>query len=159
MYQKITKEQIEEIFKILYKEYPSLLKQICFGYSCEQICGSISTKIALFLREHLGVEAHEMSGIYKGRGTAFSGGKSGTSHCWVELWIEVERKRITIIIDGAYAQFYPYSLTPKCIKDAIRLMVFLNDKEAQRWYKGSEGYHLLTERLSLNLSRINAKRI
>jgi hypothetical protein len=143
-YQEISKEEFEKVLKKLYAEYPSLLKAIHFNItekeswcSNEMICGSISEKITDFLQK-LGIQAHCIHGSYEGRGTEFSGGKDGTSHCWVELWIRWRDndKEFKVIIDGAYAQFFPENLTPMVVRNAQRLTIFINDKKAEEWYKG-----------------------
>jgi hypothetical protein len=144
-YQEITRQELEKALEKLYENYAKLLAKIKFNGSYECICGNISEKITDFFREN-GIKAHYMSGRYSGRGTEFSGGVNGTGHCWVELWIRLKdtesqylgkMKELKVIIDGAYAQFFPFELTPKATKDRQRLMVFINDKTAEEWYKGS----------------------
>jgi hypothetical protein len=144
-YQEITKQDLEKTLEKLYQNYAKLLANIQFKGDFECICGMISEQITKFLREQLGIQANYMSGNYYGRGTEFSGGKSGTSHCWVELWLKLKEenpdgigdRELKVIIDGAYAQFFPFELTPKATKDRQRLMVFITDKTAEEWYKGS----------------------
>lgn len=140
-YQKVSQIDLSSALDNLYRNFPRLLERIYFkeGETWETICGAISGEIASFLRRNEGLESHYCFGDYFGRGTQFSGGTKGTPHCWVELWIVMTRagldnKRMRIIIDGAYAQFYP-TYTPLCIKRAVRLMIFINDPHANRWYK------------------------
>ena len=144
-YQEITKKEFEGILKKLYKGYPSLLDAIHFDTeddtvfsSSEMICGFISEKIVAFLQK-LGVkEAHYIHGTYCGRGTEFSGGDNGTGHCWVELRLKLKDKneeQFKVIIDGAYAQFFPFDLTPRIVRNAQRLMIFIDDKKAEEWYQ------------------------
>lgn len=142
-YQEITKVELEKALEKLYKNYAKLLEKINFNGNYECICGSISEKITDFFREN-GIKAMYMAGTYYGRGTEFSGGEKGTGHCWVELWLRLKdvqneylrAKEIKVIIDGAYAQFFPFELTPKATKDRQRLTLFINDKTAEEWYKG-----------------------
>lgn len=136
-YQDITKEELEKMLNQLYENYSQLLNSFKFDGKYECICGTISDKIVNFFDKKLGFQAHYMDGTYHGRGTEFSGGKSGTGHCWVELWLRVrnsildECKEIKVIIDGAYAQFFPFELTPRITRDRQRLMIFIDDKTAE----------------------------
>lgn len=142
----LTPRQFEKLLHKLEKQFPTLLKKIGFnstGYTWETICGAISGEITDYLRGELGVNASFMSGQYKGRGTEFSGGKKGTYHCWVELLVKLKKaygrkKPFSVIIDGAYAQFFPNSLTPRFIRDRMRLTIFIDDTTAKKWYKGQE---------------------
>jgi hypothetical protein len=144
-YQEITKAELEKALEKLDKNFVKLLEKINFNGNYECICGSISEKITDFLREN-GIKAMYMAGTYYGRGTEFSGGEKGTGHCWVELWLRLkdnieskhlgQMKELKIIIDGAYAQFFPFELTPKATKERQRLTLFINDKTAEEWYKG-----------------------
>ena len=144
----LTSKELVKIFNALEKAYPILLEQIGFkdGYP-EQICGDISRAINDFLKNRLNVPSQLMSGTYKGRGTIFSGGRNGTDHAWIELKVRLKdaykRPVLRIIIDGAYAQFFP-CFTPKVIRDRVRLMVFFDDKTAQRWYKPAASYSRLS---------------
>jgi hypothetical protein len=136
-YQEMRKEELDKALAKLYENYEKLLEAIGFdGFEC--ICGRISNQITKFLEKN-GIKANLMSGMYSGRGTEFSGGQSGTSHCWVELCLKLkdcpETKEVKIIIDGAYAQFFPH-LTPRITRDKQRLMIFIDDKTAEEWYKG-----------------------
>lgn len=138
--QNLTMQQLELVLKLLYKNYPNLLKKIHFRKGqYETICGNISEAIGEYLGE-LGLEIRNIHGKYKGRGSEFSGGSKGTWHCWIELWLNIKTeyssKAIDVIIDGAYAQFFPFKLTPIFVRDRVRLAVFINDKIARRWYKG-----------------------
>lgn len=148
----LTPRQYAKLWKKLEKEYPSLLKRIGFSArsTYETICGAISGEIHRFLREDLGIDARFVDGEYKGRGTEFSGGEEGTGHCWVELLVQIKSKTRTwgfpkkpfkVIIDGAYAQFFPNEMTPKFIRDRMRLTIFMNDKVAEKWYKGRENHN------------------
>lgn len=139
-YQEITKNELEKALEKLYQKYTKLLENIGFGEYNECICRNISEEITKFFKSELGIQAKPMVGQYSGRGTEFSGGLSGTSHCWVELWLKLEDKyanEIKVIIDGAYAQFFPFELTPRITRDKQRLMIFINDKTAEEWYKGT----------------------
>lgn len=142
-YQEITKNELEKALEKLYENYAKLLKNIGFEWN-ECICGSISEEITKFFKSELGIQAKPMLGKYSGRGTEFSGGQCGTTHCWVELCLKVinkdtlpTEKEIKVIIDGAYAQFFPFELTPKVTRDRQRLMIFIDDKTAEEWYKGT----------------------
>lgn len=139
-YQEITLGELEKALEKLYQNYQKLLENIKFD-GCEYICGNISKEITRFLRR-MGINANFMSGIYHGKGTEFSGGTFGTSHAWVEIPFKIKLrdeafKEIKIIIDGAYAQFFP-EITPKIIKDKQRLTIFVDDPRAEEWYKGNE---------------------
>jgi len=141
-YQELSKEELEKALKSLYANYDKLLEKLSFNGNYECICGSISKQITDFLRG-IGIKANYMSGTYIGRGTEFSGGKV-TSHCWVELWLKLkdvyyyQNSEIKVIIDGAYAQFFPFELTPRITRDKQRLTIFVNDKTAEQWYIGKE---------------------
>lgn len=144
---KLTKKQLWDLLDMLVKQYPKLLKKIGFRTgSSEWICGSISNQITKFLRTVVGIDARNYSGLYKGRGTEFSGGKTGTPHCWVEIYVKVtnhlrygeKNKPFRVIIDGAYAQFFPDIFTPNPLKNRMRLTIFVKDPIAEKWYKGRE---------------------
>lgn len=140
-YQEMRKEELDKALAKLYENYEKLLEAIQFdGFEC--VCGRISNQIAKFFNE-MGIKADYITGTYKGRGTEFSGGESGTGHCWVELCLRLldcyESKKVKIIIDGAYAQFFPTDLTPRITRDKQRLMIFIDDKTAEEWYKGNKG--------------------
>jgi hypothetical protein len=131
-----TASQLKGILEKVEIEYPNLLAQTSV-HCGELICGEISRKIKTFL-ENLGLRVSYMDGEYKGRGTEFSGGKYGTSHCWVEMQVKLrdqEQKLSKVIIDGAYAQFFPHELTTKKFRDRVRLMFFINDPVAEEWYR------------------------
>jgi hypothetical protein len=138
----MSKDELEKALKKLYENYEKLLEQINFNGKYECICGTISEKITDFFR-NIGIKANYISGKYIGRGTEFSGGKS-TSHCWVELNLKLkdiypyQNSEIKVIIDGAYAQFFPFELTPRITRDKQRLTIFINDKTAEQWYIGFE---------------------
>lgn len=152
----LTHDQFRKLWEKLEKRYPTLLQDIGFrkDSTYETICGSISREIVNYLRKELGIEGRCMDGIYKGRGTEFSGTKrGGTSHCWVEFLVRLPKSKGTygldtwglpkgafkVIIDGAYAQFFDERITPRIIRDRVRLMIFMNDKTAEKWYsKGTE---------------------
>lgn len=146
-YQELSKEELGKALETLCKNYEKLLEKLDFNGKYECICGRISEQITKFLKD-IGIEAHYMDGKYLGRGTEFSGGKSGTSHCWVELWLKLKEKNpsgigdkeIKVIIDGAYAQFFPFELTPRLTRDRQRLTIFINDKTAEQWYIGQPSW-------------------
>jgi len=131
-HQWLTSLELNTLFTHLYKAYPDLLSSTNWDNgNFEEICGDITSRIARFLRKK-GVEAHALEGKYNGRGCL----RGGTYHCWVELWVTLLGRDMTIIIDGAYAQFYPMK-TPSIVKDMVRLTIFYDDKEAQEWYEGT----------------------
>lgn len=140
----LTPRQFEILLRKLEENFPKFLININFNQRYETICGMISDQIVKWLRTKIGIKAQFFSGKYRGRGTEFSGGKRGTYHCWVEIEVQLTKhwiaKPFKVIIDGAYAQFFP-SLTPKFIRDRMRLMIFINDSIAQKWYKGSQDEH------------------
>jgi len=116
MVQKLNEQQLGKIIDSVITAFFRLLKSIYFeeGHA-ECICGSISAKIHRYLRRTLGVDAYFHTGTYRGRGSRFScGDDRGTGHCWVEFNFKFPRKSKpkTVIIDGAYAQFFP-SITPQ----------------------------------------------
>lgn len=126
---------IESILGQLANIHPRLVKR-CWG-DCdpyESICGMISSKIVGWMIEtfpEITPSVFYRDGLYVGPGTEYSGGPHGTSHCWVEITLE-DKKRI--IIDGAYAQFFPKETSPD-IKDRVRLAIFHPNDERQKWYK------------------------
>jgi len=129
--------EIEIVLNRLRNEYYPKLYPLCFIGSLdnpiETICGDISNKITAWLNENY----HELvgkicfrSGIYIGEGTEFSGGIRGTCHSWVEIQLDKDNK---IIIDGAFAQFFPKE-TPLAIRKRVRLAIFYPQDERQKWY-------------------------
>ena len=140
-YQEVTWESLSKSLVALRKEYRNLLKFTSWKKGeNEAFCWQIAEVVNKFLRTKQGLKSHIMTGTYTGRGTEFSGGKNGTGHFWVEFWgkapLGLDNKEYTLIIDGAYAQFYP-KYTPEPIKNKVRLMFFFDDPIAQDWYRGS----------------------
>jgi len=103
----------------------------------EMICGTISNKIHAWLiatYPDYSQYFHYCSGQYVGQGTEYSGGREGTYHCWVEILLPNRMDKI--IIDGAFAQFYPPEI-PYEEKDHVRLRIFMPEEIGLTWYKQS----------------------
>jgi len=126
---------IESILGQLANIYPTLAKKILGERSdyYESICTCMSAEITSWLVSHfpeLKTKVRDMHGKYTGEGSEYSGTKERTFHCWVEIEV-LDGK---IIIDGAYAQFFPHEI-PKEIRDRIRLAIFFPNDTRQEWYK------------------------
>ena len=123
--------EIESILGQLANIHPSLCKDIwgsCKPYEC--ICGSIAGKIIAWLKKNYPEQADQFiycDGTYIGLGSRAT---YGTGHCWAEIKLNEGK----IIIDGAYAQFFPDD-TPPEVKDRVRLAIFHPNDERQKWYE------------------------
>lgn len=137
---KMTREELITILEKVEDKHAEFIRDTEFKFNTsEMICYSMSQKIAEFLTS-IGIPAKFTEGTYLGRGTCFSGGDGGTYHCWVELQVLLDNgyeryREMKVIIDGAYAQFFPYGLSPERFRNRIRLMFFIGDKEAEKWYQ------------------------
>jgi len=120
---------IESILGELANIHPSLVKEVWGTYTpYESICGFISDKITKWIIKNfpeMENKVMDVSGRYIGEGSR----TGGTYHCWVEVRIPAGK----IIIDGAYAQFFPDEL-PMEIRDRIRLAIFYPTDHRQAWY-------------------------
>jgi len=131
---------IDSILEAIRKNYKKLYNEVMkenpyFAETkCEQICGCISGKIHSWLIATFPNDSNHFlycSGRYVGKGTEYSGGRSGTYHCWVEIILPNRKDKI--IIDGAYAQFFPPS-TPLEERERLRLRIFMPEELEESWY-------------------------
>ncbi len=124
------------ILQKLEEDYPTkILPKISLKWG-EMVCGSVSQEIQRYLQNEEEVVCNFKTGTYRGRGTEYSGGKNGTSHCWVEIVCRLfpRSKKIRVIIDGAYAQFFQQPFATNQFRNRVRLMIFVDDHIANRWY-------------------------